>query len=76
MGCLSGKKLGAEIACLVFLVGRAALAGLAEFELGVRWEEALVVGWAFEVVFSSCLERVSSVISGGRLVFLNLRGQR
>jgi hypothetical protein len=52
----SGEQLGAEIAGVA--VGRAALAGLAEFELGVGGEEALMVGWAAEGFFAAGLGRL------------------
>jgi hypothetical protein len=45
----------------VLLIRRAALSGLTELELCMCWKEALVVGWAFEVVFSSRLERSASL---------------
>lgn len=50
---LGGEELGAQVAG--FAVGIAALAGLAEFELCVRGEEALVVGWPAEGFFADGL---------------------
>jgi hypothetical protein len=51
---LGGQELGGEVAA-GFVVDVAALAGLSVLELGVRWEETLVVGWAAEGFFASGL---------------------
>jgi hypothetical protein len=56
--CLSGKEFGAEIAGVA--ISGATLAGLAEFELGVGGEEALVVGWTAEGFFAAGLEQLVS----------------
>lgn len=53
MGGLGGEELGSEI--VGFFVCVAALACLAELELGVRWEETLVVGRAAKGFFASGL---------------------
>lgn len=53
MGGLGGQELGAQVPCL--LVGGAALACFPELELGVCWEEALVVGWTAECLFAASL---------------------
>lgn len=58
MDSLGSKELGAEIAGVA--VGGASLARLAEFELGVGGEEALVVGWAAEGFFAARLYKKSS----------------
>lgn len=50
-----GKELGAKVSDIA--VGVTALAGLAEFELCMRGEEALVVGWAAEGFFADGLRR-------------------
>ena len=52
-----GKELGAEVSSVA--VGVAALAGLAELELGVGWEEALVVGGTALGFFASGLEALA-----------------
>lgn len=57
MGGLGGQQLGAQVPGL--LVGGAALACFSELELGVCWEEALVVGWTAEGLFAACLLVVS-----------------
>lgn len=54
MGGFGGEELGAQVARVA--VGVAALAGLAEFKLGVGWEEALVVGGAAERFFAAGLD--------------------
>lgn len=60
----------------MLLIRRSALAGLTELELCMCWEEALVVGWALEIVFSSRLERSVSHFAPVERNKLNLQGQR
>lgn len=56
MDGLGGKKIGGEVARgALGCVGIASLASLAVFELGVRGEEALVVGWAAKGFLASGL---------------------
>lgn len=57
VGSLGGQQLGTKVTGL--LVGRAALACFSELELGVCWEEALVVGWTAQGLFATCLLKIS-----------------
>lgn len=54
MSCLGGEEFRSEVACGL-VVGVAALAGFSVLELGVGWEETLVVGWASEGLFATGL---------------------
>lgn len=76
VGCFGGQEFGAEIAYLVLLVGRAALARLAELELRVRWEEALVVCWSFEVFFSASLRGELASYTLRKYVVVELTGSK
>lgn len=56
MGGFGGEELSAKVAGVA--VGGAALAGLAEFKLGVGGKEALVVGWTAKGFFAASLGRL------------------
>lgn len=58
MSALGSKELGCKVAT-GFFVDVAALAGFTVLELGMRWEETLVVSWAAEGFFATSLGNVS-----------------
>lgn len=53
MGGFGSEELGSEVARGFLSI--AALTGLTIFELGVGWEEALMVGWTSEGFFATGL---------------------
>lgn len=55
VGSLGGEKLGGEIVRCVVIVCGAALTGFAIFELGVGWEESLMVRGSCEGLLASSL---------------------
>lgn len=67
VGGLGGEELSSEIlGCVVFVVRVPALAGLAVLELGVGWQEALVVGRSSQGFFASRLVKGIKVSQAGR----------